>query len=207
MTRDEHIADILAWAKSQSGDRMDEVVTLIESLDAEVARWKLQSDDWQKRGWELGKALDTADEALERLKSCDFLILAEDQPKPMWMMAVQALAKMGLREPRVPFDIAVDAIREEYRKALADLVEEMGDDPPIGRNGPITKPSDVPPSYFIRKGISEALLSLRDGRSHDAIADEYGLDIYLVEGLDRCAIRQTSQKNIIKIMKAVGFVK
>lgn len=202
MTRDERIADLLAWVKSQSGDRMTEVADLIESLDAEVGRWKLQSDDWQKRGWELGKALDTADEALERLKSCDFLIRDEGQPKPMWMMAVQAIAKMGLREPR-SFEIAMEKIREEYRQYLANLAEEMGDAPVIG----LTKSSDLPPSYFIRKGISEALGAFRDGRSWDTVADECDLDINFVEGLDRCAIPHTSQENIVKIMKAVGFIK
>lgn len=38
-------------------------------LRAEVERWKLQSDDWQKRGWKLGGELDEAKARAERLEA------------------------------------------------------------------------------------------------------------------------------------------
>lgn len=42
---------LLASDCASEGRRADEA-------EAEAARWKLQSDDWQKRGWELGKQAD-----------------------------------------------------------------------------------------------------------------------------------------------------
>ena len=54
---------------------MDRLLKEREALSAELARWKLQSDDWQKRGWELGVELDeekvragTLSAEVERLK-------------------------------------------------------------------------------------------------------------------------------------------
>lgn len=41
----------------------------IAEKDAEIERWKLQSDDWQKRGWELGAACDEKDAEIARVRA------------------------------------------------------------------------------------------------------------------------------------------
>lgn len=38
-----------------------------EAAERETARWKLQSDDWQKRGWELGARAEAAEQQVAAL--------------------------------------------------------------------------------------------------------------------------------------------
>ena len=50
----------------------------IEYVEREMERWKLQSNDWQKRGWELGAQLDEAVGLLRDLMDSYF---AETHPR------------------------------------------------------------------------------------------------------------------------------
>jgi len=63
----EHIATALAAKDAELAAERAALRLAADRADraeADLERWKLQSDDWQKRGWELGKQLDQAEAQL-----------------------------------------------------------------------------------------------------------------------------------------------
>jgi polyhydroxyalkanoate synthesis regulator phasin len=65
----ENIASSLALDLRDSRALTQAQAERIAALEEEVARWRTQSDDWQKRGWELGTQLDAAESSLAETRA------------------------------------------------------------------------------------------------------------------------------------------
>ena len=57
----------------------DDLTSKLAAKDEELARWKLQSEDWQKRGWVLGSQIDASEELVDKLvESLEWYVKNDD---------------------------------------------------------------------------------------------------------------------------------